>query len=132
MTPRTVPEMVPRPPKMLVPPKTTAAMTSSSIPVAASARVVVTREVKTSPARPGHEAAKCVSEEFGASDVQTREARRGFIVSNRIERSSQRRSRQEHCADDGDDDQQVELDGQAIDLSTSKEAKPFRKAVNRS
>ena len=46
MRPSTVPTMVPRPPKMLVPPSTTAVMASSSQPVPMSERVVVTRETK--------------------------------------------------------------------------------------
>ena len=44
--------MVPRPPKLLVPPRTTAVMTSSSSPVPMSERVVDTRETKTIAARP--------------------------------------------------------------------------------
>ena len=44
--PMTVPRMLPLPPKMLVPPSTTAAMASSSSPVPMSLRVVVTLETK--------------------------------------------------------------------------------------
>ena len=44
MTPRMVPTMLPLPPKMLVPPSTTAAITSSSMPVPMSERVVVVPE----------------------------------------------------------------------------------------
>ena len=50
MKPRTVPAIVPIPPKMLVPPSTTAAMTSNSRPVPMSDRVVLTRETKMQPA----------------------------------------------------------------------------------
>ena len=44
--------IVPLPPKMLVPPRTTAVMTSSSNPVPMSERVVVTRDTKITAARP--------------------------------------------------------------------------------
>ena len=44
--------MVPTPPKMLVPPSTTAAITSSSRPVPMSERVVLTRDTKMMPASP--------------------------------------------------------------------------------
>ena len=45
-SPSTVPMTVPCPPRMLVPPSTTAVMASSSIPVPMSERVVDTRETK--------------------------------------------------------------------------------------
>jgi hypothetical protein len=51
-TPSAVPRIVPVPPKMLVPPSTTAAITSSSRPVPMSERVVLTRLTKTAPASP--------------------------------------------------------------------------------
>ena len=44
--------IVPAPPKMLVPPTTTAVIAVSSKPVPMSDRVVLTRETKTQPARP--------------------------------------------------------------------------------
>ena len=47
-----MPVIVPRPPKMLVPPRTTAEMTSISMPVPMSERVVDTRETKIVAASP--------------------------------------------------------------------------------
>ena len=44
--PSTVPMIVPRPPKIEVPPRTTAVMASSSMPVPMSERVVETRDTK--------------------------------------------------------------------------------------
>ncbi len=46
MRPSSVPTMVPRPPKIEVPPSTTAVMASSSMPVPMSERVVETRDTK--------------------------------------------------------------------------------------
>ena len=51
-SPIAVPQIVPEPPKMLVPPSTTAAITSSSYPMPMSMRVVVTRETSTIAASP--------------------------------------------------------------------------------
>ena len=50
--PSTVPAIVPMPPKIDVPPSTTAAITSSSRPVPMSERVVETRDTKIAPAIP--------------------------------------------------------------------------------
>ena len=56
VSPSRVPTMVPRPPKIEVPPSTTAVIASSSIPVPMSDRVVETRDTKiaaaTAAARP--------------------------------------------------------------------------------
>ncbi len=51
-SPSTVPSIVPTPPKMLVPPSTTAAITLSSTPLPMSERVVHTRLTKIHAANP--------------------------------------------------------------------------------
>ncbi len=64
ITPSTVPSIVPVPPKIVVPPSTTAAITSSSRPVPMSERVVLTRETKMQPASPRHQPGEGVDHEL--------------------------------------------------------------------
>ncbi len=94
ITPSTVPRIVPVPPKMLVPPRTTA---GDHVELEPGAHVGAGRadpRDEDAAGEPGHEPGEGVDDQLVAVDRDAGEARRELVVADGVERAAEGRARQ--------------------------------------